>query len=249
MKRIVLLGLATGLVMTGVAASKAKTKKPKSVWAGTNVSFGATINTGNTNTTDIAAGTNISYDKNRVSNTFQFQYQYGKSNDVLNKKQYNLQNQANYKFNKKGTAFVFLNETASADKFSAYEFQTLTASGLGHDVYRGADLVWTAQAGPGYRYDRIRNGGNTDDAWAGTLTTNITWDISKDAKFTTQAEADFGAQYNHYNFATALTSTLFNNFATQVSFTTDYYTQIPANSSNTKKLDTTTVFSVIYNFA
>ena len=230
------------------AHSAKKTKKKPSPWKGTNVQFGFNKNTGNTQTTNITSQVNVTYDKGSWLNTGQFQYQWGKSKGEVNKEKYFLTNQTDYAFNRPRTTFVFLAETYTMDKFSPYDYQALLAAGLGHDLIRNDKIIWSAQAGPGYRRSRETVTRTVNTSPVLTTQTNLTWNINQGTQFTQLLQGNFSKPYDYYKSTSAITSTLFDQLAVQVSFSAEHYTSIPKFSKNTEKTDTTTLVSLIYNF-
>ena len=240
---------AVSLVAVSAAAyASHEPNQPKSNWDGTSIQFGFSNNTGTTQTTDVNSQVNVTYEKDRWLNNGQFQFQWGKSKDEVTKEKYFFTNQTDYAFNKPRTTFLFLSETFTIDKFSPYDYQGMVAGGLGHDLIRSDKVVWSLQAGPGYRQNRETQTHDINRTPVATTQTNLTWNINKTTQFTQLLQANFSKPYNYYKSQTALTSTLFDHFAVQVSYLMEHYTQIPRFSKNTDKTDTTTLVSVIYNF-
>ena len=248
MRVVKIIGVISLVALSVSAFASHEPNKPKSNWEGTSIQFGFSNNTGNTKTTDINSQFNIAYSRDRWLDNGQFQFQWGKNKGEVSKEKYFFNNQTDYAFNKPRTSFVFLSEGFTVDKFSPYDYEALIAAGLGHDLIRNDKVVWSIQAGPGFRQNRETATQITNKTAVATTQTNLTWNINKTTQFTQLIQANFSKPYNFYKSQTALTSTLFDHFAIQVSYMAQYYTEIPRFSKNTEKLDTTTLVSVIYNF-
>ena len=220
----------------------------KSPWHGTNFQLGFNKNTGNTDTADFTSQVNLNYNQDRWVDKGQAQFQWGKSNGLLEKQSYFLTNQTDYAFDTPRKNFVFLSETFTVDHFSPYNYQTLLAAGLGHDIIRNDWVLWSVQAGPGYSWYQATGTNNNYSNAVATTGTNFGWYINEATEFSEGIIANLSEPYNYYKSTTALTSTLSNNFAIQISYTIQYYSQIPPLSTRTNNLDTTTLVSLIYNF-
>ncbi len=235
-----------------IAQPSALNKPHKSPWAGTQVSLGLVINTGNTNTTNVNAGAVINYAKGPWNNNAQATAQWGRDSGVLTKEKYFLQNQLSYLFGKAQRNYGFVNGTGTADEFSPYEYQAIVAAGYGREVFKTDKFNLKLQSGPGFRRNvqkkttlgpsKVMNGAVLSSE------AKLAWQVTKSGQFSEDLRYDYGSPYNYMRSVTAFTNKIIRNIAMQVSLTLDRYSKIPAGSLNTKKLDTTTSLALVYTF-
>jgi putative salt-induced outer membrane protein len=248
-------GLFFGVVSVVAISASATPKKicvkkvpVKSVWDGSNATVGFTMNTGNTQSKNFNGSVNLQYKKNRWTNTAYVSMQLQKSEGVLSKDKYTANDQVNYSYNKAQNSFIFGNLDATMDHFSAYKYVLVTSAGYGRDIIKNDDITWSAQIGPGWRRNVVREDDTPTNRFIITTQTNVAWSLTKAGTLTETARFDYGKPYNYFQTVTAFTNKIIGNLAMQVSFELDYYSAIPPMSSNTKKTDTTTALSLVYNF-
>lgn len=258
LKRVVfilcLLLFSGGLVAkegTGLTPEQAKQKaaaEGRSSWDGTSASLGANLNTGNTRSSTANGGFNLVYNKNPWSNVLNLAALLGRANGVTNKEKYTAVDQMNYSFHKENKSFFFTNGDFTADYFSPYTYVFVGSAGYGRDLYRGHRFEWSAQAGPGWRRNRLRSEKDTDNHFILMMQTNLTWNISDKGSLTELLRYDVGAPYDYIQTISAYQNKIIGNLALQLSFELDYYSRIPPNTSFTSKTDTISAVSLVYNF-
>lgn len=226
-------------------------KKTPSPWAGTNAQLGYIVNTGNTNATSLNAGLNLVYTQPKWTNAFQFTAYLNKSKGVVSKEQYFVTNQWSYYLGSTRSNYLFFNGRFMDDRFSPYEYQSVFATGYGHDIIKTDRFTLSAQAGPGLRHNSIRNDDGThqvEDNVILTTATTAKWQATKNLALSEQLNYDTGKPYDYAKSVTALTDSLGGHLAMQLSYTVEYYSKIPRFSVNTKKTDTITNIALVYNF-
>ncbi len=233
---------------TTKASATSSTAKPTSHWAGSNAQLGLVLNTGNTESTNFSSGINLLYKRGSWANTAQLQLQLNRSQGLLTKERYYAADQAQYSFSKQRKNYVYGNVNFTDDQFSPYEFQVISSVGYGRDLIKTARFTLNVQAGPGLRFDDIRSQAKNQKNFIVYTASNITWQVTKSMKFTEQLQYTLGNPYNYLQSVSAITNKLIGNLALQVSYTLQYYSEIPLDSTNTKKLDTTTNLALVYNF-
>ncbi len=217
-----------------------------SIWKGSSASLGFTINTGNTREVNGNAGFNIFFLKGRWQNEAEFTAQFGSSDNIVNKEKYYAQNQLNYAFNKKRSVFVFLNANGTVDKFSPFDYQFIGMGGFGKDIINTKKVLFSLQAGPGYRRNKITSTGVVTDQVVLSSTAKIIWNITKSAQFTQSVRYDIGDTYNYLYAVSAFSNRIIDHLAVQINFIVDNYSKIPPNSKNTLNTDTTTTIALVY---
>lgn len=226
----------------------ASSTKPTSHWAGSNAQFGFVMNTGNTDSTNISAGLVVNYVNNAWTNNAQLNMQFNQSSGTTTKERYYATDQVQYSFSKKRKNYVYSNVNFTDDKFSPYDYQVIGSAGYGRDMIKTPTFTWSLQTGPGMRYDNVRYQSKDEHNFVVYTASNANWKVTKGMSLSEQAQYTIGKPYNYLQSVTALTNKIMGNLAMQVSYTLQYYSQIPLGSTNTKKLDTITNVALVYNF-
>lgn len=233
-------------------AATDKVTEPKllrhSYWAGSNAQLGLVVNTGNTNTSNLAGGAIGIYTNEAWMNNIQFNLQLIRSLGQFTKERYYTSDQLQYNFSKEHKNFVYGNVNFINDRFSPYQFQTISSLGYGRDLLNFNTFTLTVQAGPGIRYESIRHQSRDQKNFITYTATNIGWQIAKSVKLNEELQYTFGHPYNYLQSVAALTNKILGNIAMQVSYTLQYYSVIPFGSKNTEKVDTITNVALVYNF-
>lgn len=216
-------------------------------WKGSNAQLGAVVTTGNSNTTNLSGGLNLAYKKGPWQNNFQANLQFASSNGSTTQQQYFAQNQLNYNW---GCNFIFGNINYTQDQFSPYDYQIVTSAGYGRTLVKTDKVNLSVQAGPGLRTNSIKiaqQPSQVNNHLIGVAGLNFAWQITDSVNFTENVTYNFGQPYDYLKTVSALTNKIIDNLAVQISYTTEYYSQIPLGSSNTQNLDTYLNLSLVYN--
>ena len=229
-------------------AREANTEKAPSAWHGSNASLGVIVNTGNTETSSINAGVNVKFKFRRWQNAFQATGQFGSDSGVTTKEQYFAQNQLNYNFSHSFKQFVYANGSITVDYFSPYNYQAVTSLGYGRDIIKSPCFQLSIQAGPGWQNYRDRDDDEVHNAFVFATQTNVVWEVTRNGKLTEELTYNVSRAFNYLKSVTAFTNKITRNIALQISFTVSHYSEIPPDSTQTKKTDTTTSIAVVYNF-
>lgn len=229
-------------------SKKTSSKKSKKGWAGTNAQLGYIVNTGNTNTTSMAVGLNLSYLGTSWQNTMQANSYVNKALGVVTKEQYFGNDQLNYFLTRNQANYLFFNGKLIADRFSPYTYQTVLAVGYGRRLFHTDNFTLTVQAGPGIRHSEVREPPQYENNKIITTGANLKWQILKRLALSEQFNYDFGKPFNYMRSTTALSTTLAGHLAVQLQYIAEYYSNIPERSTNTQKLDTITNIALVYNY-
>lgn len=228
-----------------------KKHKGPTPWDGSNALVGYIRNTGNTNSSSINLGSNILYKKPTWQNTFLGEFQYGKQDGKSNRQYFHFNDQIQYFFDpkKQNDNFVFLNGDTVLTRFGPYSYQMVYAVGYGRQLINNKTFQLSAQAGPGYRRNK-KNEPNSKASGTAIITTqeNATLTLGKWGTLTNQTRFDLAKPYNYLQSTTTITNKIWDHVAIQMSYQITYYSQIPAGSTNTNKLDTITNISLVYNY-
>ncbi|PHQ79988.1 MAG: hypothetical protein COB66_05755 [Coxiella sp. (in: Bacteria)] len=248
---LVIIVLPSPIVMAHDVAKDKKANAPHpSPWDGTNAQVGYVVNRGNTNSSMMNLGLNLSYKKPRWQNQFQAQFQYGKQDHTANRQYTHLNDQVQWSLNdhKKLDNFIFTNGDSIITKFGPYSYQNVFAAGWGKRWVDTKHFTLSAQVGPGYRVTKVQDESDVESSFIGTVQSNISLILSSYGTLTQSIRFDLAKPYNYVQAVTAFTNKIVGHIAVQVSYTLTYYSQIPTSSANTKKMDTITNISLVYNF-
>lgn len=132
--------------------------------------------------------------------------------------------------------------------FDTYDRVARESIGLGWIVFRNDTHKWTLEAGPGSTHQRIAGSNVWQHQLIGHGESTYLLHLSKHADFSQIFQVDSGRLNTLLQSQTALRSKIMSALALQLSYDVNHYTVIPAGSTNTKKTDTSTNVTVIYNF-
>lgn len=218
----------------------------KSPWAGSNVQFGFTMNTGNTESKNLNGGLLLDYTRGKWQSTTNLNGQFNTGSSGTNKEVFSATEQGEYSFTPRN--FVYLKIDSTFDRFNPYDYVVTESLGLGRKIINTKKVVVTVQAGPGGRHTRetatkiVRNDVILD------TNANLVWYITDKSTFKEALNADFGPPYNYYQADSTLTTQLIGDLGVQIAFTIQYYSRIPPLSTRTFKTDTTTTIGLVYSF-
>ncbi len=218
-------------------------------WKGSNAQLGIVYVTGNSKTTNINGGLNLNFSKEAWENVLNATAQLTTSDGITTQQQYFAQNQTNYHF---GCNFIFANANYTQNRFSPYDYQFVGSVGYGRTLLDTHKTNLTLQLGPGIRRNSIKQTNQpsmTENHLIGTSALNLSWKITDTVVFTENITYNYGDPYDYLKTITALTNKIIRNLGVQISYTTEYYSRIPLNSSNNQNLNTTLNVSLVYSLA
>lgn len=218
-------------------------------WKNTNIQFGGTMNTGNSEVLNLNSTFNLNYERGSWGDTGRANFQYGTRNSEQITQIISVTNQGNYYFNGKKENFIFLKGSYLRDWFSPYQYQSSVSSGYGRDLYKTDTFRWSIQAGPGYRFARARSeNAELEDSFIINTGTKLSWKPFSNLSFTEDFSNEYGSTYDYIHSVFEVQNTLYGHLALGVTLTVDYYSKLPPNATFTELLDTTTAVNVVYNF-
>lgn len=117
-------------------------------------------NSGNTDSVDLGAGSDLNYVWGPNGVELQLSYTYGEDDGTKNEESlfYGLE----YTRDISPRLFGFGKIQGSVDKFSSFENDTFVSVGAGYRILNEADNQWSVQAGPGYRFAELSDVASAD---------------------------------------------------------------------------------------
>jgi putative salt-induced outer membrane protein len=116
---------------------------------------------GNTDSSDLGIGADLGFYDGL--NGYQLQMSYDYSEDDDEKSEESFLYDLEYRRNLSPDFYGFVQLQGTIDEFSSYESDTFLGFGVGYRIYNTNDMIWTAQAGLGYRYADLQDVDALDD--------------------------------------------------------------------------------------
>jgi putative salt-induced outer membrane protein len=123
--------------------------------------IGASFASGNSENQAASANLELKNKVDKWQHTFGFAGNYGHDGDDKTAQRWELRGQTQYDFTER--AYAFGAARYEDDEFSQYDYQTSLAGGLGYKFIDSERTKLWAQAGPGYRYAKLADTGETED--------------------------------------------------------------------------------------
>jgi putative salt-induced outer membrane protein YdiY len=211
-------------------------------WDG-KISASGVLSSGNSE--NAAAG--VSVDAARNDGDFKHNikgfFNLGESNNVTNQKRWGLSYKLDYNFGER--TYVYGRFAYEEDQFSGFDYRLFSGAGLGHYFAKSERFSWKAEGGPGHRYSPIDDTREIEEELAVYGATELDWLIRDGVKF----EQDFSATWTEpttaFQSVTSLSTQLWGDISTGLSFEYRYETDPPPGRENT---DTVAKASLIYGF-
>ena len=203
--------------------------------------LGASIATGNSENSAASASLEMKYKDEAWQHTFGLSGNYGNDGDVTTAQRWEVRGQTQYALNQR--AYAFGAARYDDDKFSQFDYQATLAGGLGYRIIDTERTKLWVQGGPGYRYAKVLETGDTEDGMI--FRGDLGWDhqITETTKvverFLVEAGSDNTYMQNDLGLEVAITGALGLRVAYQVRHNTDVLPGVD-------RTDTLTTVGVIY---
>jgi putative salt-induced outer membrane protein len=205
---------------------------------------GASLSTGNTNTTDVAIGLHLTKEGIRWRHKFDATAESQRTRGVAGTDKYLGAYEINFKL--KPVVYLFGLVQWERDRFAGVGSRATQAFGAGYTVLKKPNLSWDITAGPAFREtDHVRDGKDAEaEARFGT---HVSWNLSPTTVFTEDGSIYAGGGNSTYQSTTAITTKLVKSLAARVSFDAKKETtSAPVLGDN--KMDTTSRVTLVYGF-
>ncbi len=250
----ILIAAAAALAVIAVPAG-AQEEEPNTGWTGEG-SVSAGVTTGNTETTDLGVGVNMTRDTGVWAYGVEALADYGEIDGAESKNRWFLAGNIDRQINDR--LFGFGRVSYEQDEFSGYDSRTFVGGGLGYDILVGDKTSWTVRGGPGIKIDEIAEIISTDAMGATVITPAVTeesfsfvagsdfeYAFNDNVKLTNNTNALYAETSTQLNNSLALTAKLSSALSARISFDVRHDTEPPEGFEST---DTATRFSLVYGF-
>lgn len=210
--------------------------------------LGATLTTGNTDTSSIKGRLNLMQELGNWENQYLFEGLYKEDTGDVTAKRYYAGIQGDYKFNEK--SYMYITANYEADPFTGFDFKSVASAGYGYKFIDSNDMYLSAEVGPGYIYKKLDDeqsallGYDNEDSVVAHGAMNFSYDISESSKFTQLFIADYGDSLEGRS-ETAITANIVGALAMKFAVIVRYNSE-PLDDK--KSTDTETNMTLLYAF-
>ena len=237
------------------APSIAQEDQPNTGWTGEG-SVSAGVTTGNTETTDLGVGVDMTRDTGVWAFGVEAVADYGEIDGAESKNRWFLGGTVDRQINDR--LFGFARASYEQDEFSGFDSRAFIGGGLGYDILVGDKQSWTVRGGPGLKVDEIAEIITTDENGAAVITPATTeesfsvvgssayaYAFNDNVKLTNDTTVLYADVSTQVTNSTALTAALSDALSARISFDVRHDTEPPLGFEQT---DTATRFSLVYGF-
>jgi len=211
-------------------------------WDG-KISASGLISSGNSENVAIGVGIDAARDAGAFTHNIEAYFDLGESNGVTNQKRWGGAYQLDYNFGARTYAFGRM--SYDKDEFSGFDYRLFGGAGLGHYFVKSEPFSWKVEGGPGYRYSPLAMSDLVEKEFAAYAATEIDWLIRDGVKFEQDVNVTWTSPTTTIESVSALTTQLWGDISTGLSFEYRYETDPPFGRENT---DTIAKASLIYGF-
>ena len=206
------------------------------------VAFGYVGTSGNTNTDTYSLEYLMTILHERWTHNFKFQALGSQENAQAKAERYYLEDKSDFSLDE--DQYLFVKGSYTDDRFSGFAYQAAVSAGYGRYLLRNDDMELEGFAGAGYRQNDIIDGDSEGEAII-TLGEKFSWAISDNAALTHSFTAEIGEERTVSVFEAGLETNIIGGITTKIAFQARNNSEVPVG---TKKTDTLTTVSLVYNF-
>lgn len=224
-------------------ASAPQVKTPSNPAFTGSIDFGGILRTGNTENAGVKGQLKLGYKPDRWEHKGTAEASYLRSEFETLEQRAELEYEVNYDITDKLFGFGLANYTD--DRFSGFEFETLTSAGLGVRLFEGKPVDWEITAGPSLRYAEFSDSDETETVPGARFTNDVSWQVSDSALLANETELLWDRERITLENDASLKLRIVEKLSGKLSFNTRYRSNAP---EDTKSTDTTTRASIVYDF-
>ena len=232
---------AAPLMLSPLIASPALATEDDGRWSGS-TELGASITTGNTDSSTVNGKLDISYERHPWKHGFRLEALRSSEDGEDTADRVLAEFESDYALTERSYLFGVLRGTR--DEFSGYDYQASAAAGYGRKLWVSDKGYWDAEIGPGVRVAETEDGDRETNLIA-RVASGLEYRFSEFATFSQDVTVLAGENNTEIESVTGLTSSLTDTLAMKLSYTVQHNTEVPAGTENT---DTYTSINLVYNF-
>ena len=166
---------------------------------------------------------------------------YGSDGSETTAQRWEFRGQSNYKFTAK--AYAFGAARYEDDRFSAYDYQATMAGGLGYKFIDTEKTKFWVQGGPGYRYAKVNETGETEDGLIFRGDLGFDYQVTETTKIVDRFLVEAGSDNTYLQNDLGLEVTIAGALGLRVGYQVRHNTDVPAG---VEKTDTLTTVGLLY---
>ena len=166
---------------------------------------------------------------------------YGNDGGTTTAQRWEFRGQSNYKFGEK--AYAFGAGRYEDDRFSAYDYQATLAGGLGYRFVDTERTKFWVQGGPGYRYAKVNETGETEDGLIFRGDVGLDYQITETTKVVDRFLVEAGSDNTYLQNDLGLEVTISGALGLRVGYQVRHNTDVPPGVDKT---DTLTTVGLLY---
>ena len=148
MSKLTQPSLVAAVTSAALLSSNAAFAQENDGWGG-EAAFSAGYTTGNTETTDLGLGIDVSREQGVWTYEFVADGEYGEQDGVESRNRYFLSGDVDRLLSDK--LFAFGRTSYEVDQFTGFDSRSFVGGGLGYHIYDGEQVKWTVRGGPGVK--------------------------------------------------------------------------------------------------
>jgi putative salt-induced outer membrane protein len=209
-------------------------------WSGKG-ELGASMATGNSDSQSANAALELKDKYDKWEHVLGFSGNYGNDGDNTTAQRWEVRGQSNYSFAER--AYWFGAARYDDDRFSAYDYQGSLATGVGYKFIDTEKTRFWVQGGPGYRFSKERETGDTVDGVIFRGDLGFEKQITETTKIVERFLVEAGSDNTYLQNNLGLEVTISGALGLRVGYEVRYHTDVPAGIDNT---DTLTTIGLLY---
>jgi len=202
------------------------------------------INTGgNTDTTSLNAKFSVLHRGENWDTTFKADALTSQEDKETSKEKYGASLQLDRNFT--AHHYLALLTEYEDDRFNGYEYQSVFSAGYGYRFINSDTMQLDFETGPGYRYDRLNEGGETEEQTVLRVAGKYYWKIRDGVEFVQNLSVETGNDNTISKSETSLKSQINGSLATKLTYKVKYTQEVPPETTHN---DTEFGVTLVYSF-
>ena len=207
------------------------------------VNVGGSIATGNTDTTHLDAEMKARFKAGRLEDNYRLLFEFTDDNGTTTAQR--VLGSVESRLDVRDGLFAFGFLQYDDDRFSGYKYEIEGALGVGYKVIDESNMRFLVQGGTGYRFSEISVLGTNEDEFVLRGSAEFEYDLSEATSLSNVSIVTRDSSRTKLENTIAVTSDLFANLSSRISFNVRYNSDPPAL---TRKTDTLSKISLVYGF-
>lgn len=201
------------------------------------------MSSGNSQNAAVGVAIDAARTDGEFKHNFKGYFDLGESNNVTNQKRWGASYKLDYNFTDR--TYAYARVSYEEDEFSGFDYRLFSGAGLGHYLAKSEPFTLKVEGGPGHRYSPIDATREVEEELAIYGASELSWAIREGVKFEQNVSATWTDPTTAFQSVTSLTTQLWGDLSTGLSFEYRYETDPPEDR---RKTDTIARASLIYGF-